>query len=234
MDNPHYDPQLLAASFGASAAVYDAFRSRLIPCYQQFYGSAVELLPFPASAEPRILDLGAGTGLMSAWVLERYPNARLTLLDLSPEMLEQARQRLAGARHAPEFRKGDYSEASLGGPFEAVVSALSIHHLDDARKQRLFAAIHRALLPGGVFVNAEQVAGPTESMERFYVERWLSAARAAGLEEKEVDAAKQRMALDKHVTAELQMGWLKDAGFEEVDLWFKYGRMAVYSGRKPR
>jgi tRNA (cmo5U34)-methyltransferase len=227
-----YQAGPLAASFDSAAPTYDASRAQLVPCFGQFYGSAVGLLDFPPDSAPRILDLGAGTGLLSAWVLGRFPQARLTLVDLAGAMLEKAGQRLAAAHHPPTLRAADYSEAPLGGPYEAVVSALSIHHLDDARKRRLFAATRQALAEGGLFVNAEQVAGPTERLERMYVEAWLADARQAGASPQALEGARERMALDRHVPVETQMQWLREAGFREVDLWFKQGRFAVYWGRK--
>src|ERR1700722_11910538 len=87
--------------FSAGAQGYDAVRRNLIPCFDGFYGSALEVIGdwagARASATLDVLDLGAGTGLFSAMVASRLPRARLHLIDASDAMLAQAGHRFAGA-----------------------------------------------------------------------------------------------------------------------------------------
>jgi SAM-dependent methyltransferase len=72
-------------------------RRRLVPAFDAFYGNAVAALEFLASGPvERVLDLGAGTALMSTAVAQAYPAARFELLDESKEMLEVAQERLPG------------------------------------------------------------------------------------------------------------------------------------------
>ena len=73
--------------FAAHADEYHAQRRRLVPCFDEFYGTAVATLAMLPGEPARGLDLGAGTGLMSAAVLERYPDARIVLVDGAAEML---------------------------------------------------------------------------------------------------------------------------------------------------
>jgi ubiquinone/menaquinone biosynthesis C-methylase UbiE len=223
----------IAAGFNQAAPVYDAARARLIPCYGRFYATAVALLPFSREAEIDILDLGAGTGLLATWIADAFPRARFTLVDIAAAMLEKARERLAGGAAPPRIVVADYAATPLGGPFDAVVSALSIHHCEDEAKRGLFGRILDALTPGGVFVNAEQVLGPTPAIEAEYARAWLADARAAGAGEVEIAAAQTRMLEDRCAPLEPQLAWLRAAGFVEVDCRFKDGRFAVYAGRKP-
>ena len=220
-----------AATFSRFAASYDAMRRRLIPCYDAFYGTVLVLI---ADARPsaalRILDLGAGTGLLSAMLRERFPAARLHLMDASAAMLEQARRRFAGDP-AVSFAVADMEAADLGGPWDAVASALAIHHLDDAAKQALFRRIRRALLPGGIFVNAEQVLGPAPQVEERYARIWHDEIRGLGAPEDEIARAAERMAHDRCAPVEDQLRWLREAGFTDVDCSFKAWRFAVLSGR---
>ncbi|MFO1105495.1 MAG: class I SAM-dependent methyltransferase [Amaricoccus sp.] len=223
----------VSSTFDRHAADYDAMRRRLIPCFDAFYGTLIALLAEAGlPPAPRILDLGAGTGLLSALVLERFPDAALHLVDASPGMLDRARQRFAG-RTGIGFAVADMAGTDLGGPWDAIVSALAIHHLDDAGKRALFGRIRRALVPGGLFVNAEQVLGPTPEAEARYGRTWHAEIRAAGVPEEEVGRAAERMAHDQCATVEDQLGWMREAGLEEVDCSFKAWRFAVLSGRAP-
>src|SRR5690348_7016721 len=105
--------------FDLTAATYDAARANLIPPYERFYGTAVALLPFSKEAEIRVLDLGAGTGLLSAFIREQFPKARLRLVDISESMLERARQRLGTER--TEYATADYGAEPIGGQWDAIV-----------------------------------------------------------------------------------------------------------------
>ncbi|MFZ0663914.1 MAG: methyltransferase domain-containing protein [Acidobacteriaceae bacterium] len=218
--------------FDRTAATYDAARAKLIPPYERFYSTAVALLPFERDAEIRVLDLGAGTGLLSAFIRVRFPNSRLKLVDLAKSMLERARLRLGSDRI--EYVTCDYGRQPIEGEWDAIVSALSIHHLDDEAKRNLFHRVHAALAPGGVFVNAEQVAGPTPELTRRYHQQWLAQIRERGATDQEIADAEYRMQADLCASAEDQLTWMREAGFEDADCWLKEGRFAVMSGSRSR
>jgi tRNA (cmo5U34)-methyltransferase len=211
------------------AKAYDAPRRRLIPRFDDFYGTAARLA---AQAGPRVLDLGAGTGLLSDAVAKARPDAQLTLLDGSADMLSQARQRFADRNITVVV--AEFTDPLPPGPFDAVVSALAIHHLSDTDKQDLFRRILHVVRPGGVFVNAEQVLGSTAELDARYMALHEQEARALGTDDAEWEAAMVRMAPDRCATADDQMTWLRQAGFDHVDCWFKSGRFAVLAGYRPQ
>jgi len=219
--------------FDGAAAGYDALRRQLIPCFDGFYGMALDLLDFAPGAAPRLLDVGAGTGLLSGMVKARWPAARLTLLDFSEEMLARARQLFRGAAVPVEIRVGDSRSAPLGGPYDAVVSALSIHHLQDAEKRALYARAFEALAPGGLFVNADNVEAEDPAVQARDRAAWIEAMRGAGLPEQELTAGLGRTAVDVLAPLALQLGWLRELGFEQVDCAYKWRHFAVFSGRTP-
>ena len=215
--------------FDAQAAEYDAPRRRLIPPFGAFYGTAVDALGLAAAPPQRVLDLGAGTGLLSRFVRRAHPEAELTLTDGAAAMLEQAREALGDER--TRYVVADLAGELPAGPWDAIVSGLAIHHLEHAEKRRLFARVRAALRPGGVFVNAEQVSGPTPFFTERYA-RWHEArARAAGSDDAEWAAAEGRMAYDRCAGVEEQLRWLREEGFPEADCLFKDHRFAVLAAR---
>lgn len=100
-----------------------------------------------------ILDLGTGTGETAVRVAERHPTAHLLGIDESGEMLTHARQRLPEA----DFAIARLEDPLPPGPFDLVVSALAVHHLDGPDKADLFNRIAERLVPGGRFVMADVV-----------------------------------------------------------------------------
>ncbi len=217
-------------TFNAIAGEYDRYRPQLIPCFYDFYGTILDVLPFDVQAEIRVLDLGCGTGLITQFLLERYPKASFVLLDLADEMLAVAAERFRG--QAVELCLADYVAESFDGQFDLIVSGLSIHHLDGHDKARLFGKCHRHLKDGGLFINADQVCGGSAEIEALYRRDWLAKIRVSGLTEDQVDSALERTKEDRMSTLTDQLRWLKDAGFADVECWYKSFSFAVFGGMK--
>lgn len=180
--------------FDSQATGYEAQRRRLIPPYDAFYATAVAALDLAGGPLARVLDLGAGTGLLARRVLAAHPETELTLLDGAPAMLAEAQALLA---ERVQYVIGDLAEPPPSGPWDAVVSALAIHHLEDEEKRTLFSRLHEEISPGGVFVNAEQVAGPTALFDEVYAAWHERGSRALGATEAEWSASQERMRLDR-------------------------------------
>lgn len=222
-------------SFDEAAPGYDRGCRRLVPDLDGFYGAVVEGLPFGRDEELRVLDLGAGTGLLSATVAEKFPAAGITLVDLSVEMLRLARRRFADEPGRFEFRVMDYVREPLpGGPggFDLVVSALSIHHLTHGDKRKTFEKAHASLASGGRFVNADQVQVESPEGERHHHEHRPHHAPGAKHPEGDPTTAHPPMEAVEEATLQEQMAWLREAGFEEVECYYENNRFAVYGGRK--
>ncbi|MCC5670488.1 class I SAM-dependent methyltransferase [Nostoc sp. CHAB 5784] len=100
-------------AFNNAAADYDNLRRILIPCFDEFYKTAVEIIPSNRLASLKVLDLGAGTGLYSSMVQSVFPNAEFTLLDLAFEMLEKAQFRFSKMGKFPRLLIGNYVEVDL-------------------------------------------------------------------------------------------------------------------------
>jgi tRNA (cmo5U34)-methyltransferase len=221
-----------AGSFNRDAAEYDSMRRRLVPCFDAFYGAALDLIDdWRPPGKLRALDLGAGTGLFSAMLLARRPEAQVHLVDASEGMLTQARQRFSGA-DAVSFAVADIAAADLGGPWDLIISALAIHHLDDSAKKDLFRRVHAALADDGLFVNAEQALGPEPVAEARYARLWLKQIKELGAPPEQIAKAQERMAHDRCASVEDQMQWMRQAGLRDVDCSFKAWRFAVLSGRR--
>jgi tRNA (cmo5U34)-methyltransferase len=124
-----------------------------VPKYDELQEEVARLVRGPIDF---VLDLGAGTGSTSAAVLRRFPEARVILLDESPQMLAIASSSFRPERIADTI-VGDLLDALPDGRFDAVVSALAIHHLDAQRKRQLFARLRDVVKSDGCFVIADVV-----------------------------------------------------------------------------
>jgi tRNA (cmo5U34)-methyltransferase len=133
-------------------ADYAALVRREVPDYER---AQAETAAASGTGARRVLELGTGTGETTRLVLERHPQATVLGLDGSRPMLAHARSVLPADR--VELRHARFEDALPDGPFDLVVSAFAIHHLDGAGKADLFRRIAAVLAPGGRFVMADVV-----------------------------------------------------------------------------
>lgn len=215
----------LLEKFNAGASQYDRQRRMLIPRFDDFYGTAVELTECLES--PRILDIGAGTGLLTDLLLRKHPESRALLIDVSDPMLDRARERFSDNPRI-SFLQMDYSTQLPEGPFDLVVSALSIHHLSDEDKAILMHRVYNVLSPGGRFINADQVLGPTDFLEKLYYDDWVRRIEATDLSEEDCRHSYERRKLDQSALLDDQLKWLKNVGFSHVDCIYKFYFLAVF------
>jgi tRNA (cmo5U34)-methyltransferase len=225
--------QAVRKAFAAGADTYDRARRKLVPCFDDLYRTALELMPFGPEDSFEVLDLGAGTGLLSAMIAEAFSKARLTLFDLTPEMLAVARQRLKPLGKRVKFVTADFAAGAPSKSYEAVVSALALHHLPDSGKRHLFADIFKYLTPGGVFINADQVAGETAAIDERARQLWMKRALELKVTRRDLDAALERMKQDLPATVGQQLAWMRESGFVEVSCSYRNLVFAVLSGTKP-
>jgi SAM-dependent methyltransferase len=182
-------------------------------------GEGVLLEHVPIGAR-RVLDLGTGDGRLLALLRRDRPEMVGVGLDFSEIMLAAARERFAGEAEL-ELVEHDLTEPLPDlGRFDAVVSSMAIHHLEDERKRTLFDEVFALLEPGGLFANFEHVASPSPRLHAAFFE-------AIG-EPLECEDPSDRL-----VAVETQLGWLREAGFADVDCYWKWLEMALLIGVRP-
>jgi len=217
--------------FNKYASQYNQSRRKFIPCFDDFYRIAVETIPFQKEQDLQVLDLGAGTGLLSFFVASVFNNAEVTLIDIAEKMLAQAKSTLSSLPNKFNYLAADYSSCQFEQKFDVVISALSIHHLTELQKIQLFKNIYNHLSPDGIFINADQVQGETAQIDQRYREIWIKQVQENGVTATELEAAFERMKEDKMSTLKSQLQWLQEADFIEVNCWYKNYSFAVFGGR---
>jgi tRNA (cmo5U34)-methyltransferase len=216
-----------------------------VPDREEQIATIAAMIPDPGDG--LLVDLCCGEGLVSRALLERFPRARVLALDLSPAMLEQARETCAG--HAARFETrlfelADDAWRNFAEPVRAFVSSLAIHHLDGEGKRRLYRDLAAALAPGGAVVIADLVQPATPAAQALAATAWDEAVRRRSLElagglkpyEKFLDlrwnlwAETEPDPIDHPSPLFDQLRWLVESGLAGVDVyWLKAGH-AVFGG----
>jgi tRNA (cmo5U34)-methyltransferase len=193
------------SQFHFHPATYEAMVIAEVPAYQRLQDEVAAATE--GRSATRILDLGTGTGTTAQRVLAVHPHARLVGIDESPDMLQAAR---AALPVDADLRVTRLEDPLPSGPFDLVISALAVHHLDGPGKQHLFARIATVMNAGGCFVlgdvivpdNPDDVVTPIDGVH------------------------------DTPSTVAEQLAWLEKAGFSATTTWMERD-LAVLVGDLP-
>ncbi len=157
---PETIPEPMAAFFDARAGGYDAHMQSNVftdMTFGHFYDAIAGQLP--ETDQPlQILDLGCGTGLEIAFLLQRAPNAQITAVDLSEQMLARLAECYQTKLPQITLVADSYLTMDLDTHrYDYVLSAMTIHHLLHGPKRQLYAKIYAALKPGGKYIEGDAV-----------------------------------------------------------------------------
>jgi tRNA (cmo5U34)-methyltransferase len=224
--------EAVARSFAEQSAQRDRERAEQLTF-------VARLLPFAADDAFTFLDLGAGTGAAARAVLAEYPRATALLGEYSPQMAAEGEKVMAP--YAGRYRyveldlNGDEWPSEVPAQLDAVISALSIHHLPDRRKRAIFGVIYQRLRPGGWYVNYDPIKAPDESLEAVW-QRVNDRYGPSGPWHREHRTPEEQARWENHVRYMIplapQLAWLAEAGFQDVDVFWKRLDWVIYGGRR--
>ena len=206
---------------------YDVQIRRLVPHYDDMIETAVDLLAALAPPAARVVDLGGGTGALSAAVLESLPDAQVTVLDVDADMLAEARRRLAAFSDRVAFREASFLEPLPEA--DAVVASLALHHVHDLdQKTELYRAIHAALAPRGVFLNLDAAVTEGPRLNALLFDRMAARMGDHGITPDEAHAHFAAWAdEDRYFPLDAELAALRRAGFAEVECFWRRGLSSI-------
>jgi len=225
------ETEQIAEKFNQAAEKYDEQRKSFIPCFDDYYGLSVSFLKKIRNNISNILDLGAGTGLLSKYLYDKYPNANYTLIDISEQMLEIARQRFSGL-HNFRYLILDYSKELPQNKFDLIASALSIHHLENNDKLLLYSDIYNNLEDGGYLLNLDQFNASSDEMNSKYNDYWCEYINTCKIVSNDGESWLKRRELDKENTIDETKYLLNKAGFKNMECIYNYLKFGVILAEK--
>jgi len=172
--NPHdWDSADYVADWAKGQDRKEAYRA-------QPFTVLADTVPYDKAQPIRILDLGAGYGALTQFLLERFPNATAVCQDGSEEMANLGRERMRDFAGRFEYVICDFSRHGwrklVPGSYEAIVSSIAIHNVNNPNKIRgIYEKAYTLALPGGCFLNFDRHHPPIEDQMK-----WL---RGAGFKE---------------------------------------------------
>jgi ubiquinone/menaquinone biosynthesis C-methylase UbiE len=229
--------------FHFQVAEYDRIIRTLIPHYETMHAMIVRWCSHVLSTQrgdtgadhpPRItvIDLGGGTGSLTAAVAEQFPNADIEAWDIDAKMMEVGRHRLA--KYGSRVRMIERSFEEPLPACDAVVACIALHHIRDLdRKTRVYSNIFQALRSPGIFANGDATMSSDPRTQEATYRFWMEFMMSNGITEEE---ARQHFVNwrdeDRYFSLEEEFEALKAAGFAQPECFWRYGPMAVYGGVK--
>jgi tRNA (cmo5U34)-methyltransferase len=223
----------IRSGFAEGSSDYDARTVKIVPRYEEMLEALVSCIVTNESKKIRAIDVGCGTGALSEKLLERYPNAELTCLDMTESMLNIAKERMKD-RGNVRYILSDLNDFEFDGPYDLVMSSLALHHIASAEDKRsIYQRIYDALDPRGSFYNADIVIGSDDEMQELYMKRWRAFV-SQSFPQQEVDRVVPHHHHEGDSPAKLvdHLRWLTEVGFRNVEIVWKNFNFAVYGGRK--
>lgn len=220
--------------FEEEAKKFDNVIPLLVPFYNEIYDILIDSIPFYRNTSINILDIGCGTGTFAKLLKEKFPQAKITCLDFSQNMINIAKDKLVGYQRDIEFQIGDFNNLELKDEYDVVVSSFALHHIQsDKDKIKLYKTIYKVLNKNGVFLTADIVLGVNNFIKNLYDRKW----------EEHIIKQIMRNLLDSSTLIRYQtddnpsklfdhLKWLDNAGFNQVESIWKYYNFAVFGGFK--
>lgn len=225
-------PYSVENHFQFSVAEYDRVIRTLIPQYETMHAMIVRWCASVLPPPPRIIDLGGGTGSLTAAMAERFTDAEIELWDIDTKMFEVARHHMAKYRDRIRFVERSFEEPLP--ECDAVVACIALHHVKDLEKKiKIYSNIYHALRSPGIFANGDATMSPELHTQEATYRLWTEFMMSNGMTEAE---ARQHFAdwadEDKYFSLDEEFDALKAAGFARPECFWKYGPMTVYGGVK--
>ena len=234
--------QLFPGEVFADTTDFDTGIRQLLPRYDEMLEVITRCLP---STSRRILELGCGTGELSLKILNRFPDAQVIALDYSPRMLQFAQDKITAAGYQQRWTGiqadfGDWANnpenLNIGSKFDACVSSLAIHHLQDEMKLKLFERIAASLTQDGCFWNADPTLPESPALAEVYKAAREEWAVEQGINLTEIRAKRATSTTqgyssqDQLASLDAHFQMLSKAGFKTVAVPWKYYGLAVFGG----
>jgi tRNA (cmo5U34)-methyltransferase len=249
--------QVVENRFFTMAETYDKMAPLMVPQYDFLQNEVFNIVSFPAEADIKVVDLGAGSGIFLEKVLKHFPNAVCYWIDFSLDFLKIAKNRLEPFEnrvsyiHAPIEKNW---EKQLEHKPDLIFSMSAIHHLENMEKKKLYKKCFQLLNDEGWFFNADEMKTLYKEPYRnslIYWANFVTLSKDSLSDELKPYYDKWNLHFDHwksrnidnfglpkykgddmHESFLEQLNWLSEVGFKNQDVFVKYHLWTMIGGQK--
>lgn len=216
----NYKIEEMGSFFNSRAEGYEKHMKDAINSFEEYYKLVSSTLKYTEEVI-EILDLGCGTGLELEEIFNKVPNARVTCIDLSEEMLKILKEKYKDKLNQINIIVASYLEEELGvSKYDYIFGVMTMHHFLYNEKLELYKKIKLALKEEGSYIEGDYV------VSKYYEKKWLK-RREELLKEYENEKIKLYH-IDIPFSLTTQKRLLKEAGFKNLHIIFQKGEHLIY------
>ena len=227
--------ELNRAYYDEHASEYDDLVFTKTREHQRHHDLILSLMTVSGADEGPFMELGVGTGTLAAKVLQKFPSARYDGYDVSEGMLHQTGQKLDPFGDRVRLIQQDVTTDLPETRYQVILTANVVHHLARRDKPKLFLQLYAMLKHGGCLIISDRFEPDTEEVAGVYEELQRRDFQAQGLDLEQYEEEKKHGhilggSLSRYPR---YMGWMRKAGFVNVDCVYKYLGAAIIYGQRP-
>jgi tRNA (cmo5U34)-methyltransferase len=215
------------------ASKYDAQIRNTIPYYDNFHAETIKFIK-ATGIRPRFwLDTGCGTGLLVDQAFGIFKETVFILADPSPEMMNQAKNKLHNKAEDGRVRFLDpvsTENLSLKSEFDVITAIQSHHYLSKTKREQATRTCYGLLKNKGLYITFENIRPSSKKGIENAKKYWSAFQLSKG---KDTEAVRNHMKrFDSEyfpITEEEHLKLLKTCGFQTVELfWYSYMQAGFY------
>ena len=212
-------------------AVFDDMLARSIPQYEAMRSMTTGIAAHYAQKDTAIVDLGCSRGGAIEPLTKRFAGQFIGI-EVSPPMFEAALDRFKSVDHV-EIRNEDLRSYYPPERASVALAILTLQFTPIEYRQQIVRKVYKHLVPGGAFIFVEKLLGESADLDKLFVEIYYDLKRAHGYDEDQIE--RKRLSLEGvlvPVTAKWNTDLLQQAGFSQVDCFWRWMNFAGFIGIK--
>ncbi len=215
------------------ASVFDDMLNRSIPFYQENLNLQIDILKNFLKPNDKIVDLGSSTGTFLINLAKKTKNLNLIGIDSSSAMIKRAKQKAKAFGVNIKFIEADFLEYDFSNS-KAIISNYTIQFIRPLKREKLIKKIYDSLTKNGIFLMSEKLISENKKLNKIMIDIYYDYKKKMGYSEFEI--AQKREALENvlipySMNENIEM--LKNAGFSEVEVIFRWNNFATFIAFKP-
>lgn len=210
----------MGSFFNLRAEGYEKHMEDALNSFEEYYKLVSSTVEYTEDSI-EILDLGCGTGLELEEIFNKAPNARVTCIDLSKEMLKILKEKYKNRLNQINIIIASYLEEDFGiKKYDYIFGVMTMHHFLYDEKLELYKKIKLALKEEGSYIEGDYV------VSKYYEKKWLK-RREELLKEYENEKIKLYH-IDIPFSPTTQKRLLQEAEFKNLHIIFQKGEHLIY------
>jgi len=216
----NYEIEEMGSFFNLRAKGYEKHMEDAINSFEEYYKLVSSTLEYTEESI-EILDLGCGTGLELEEIFEKAPNARITCMDLSEEMLKILKEKYKDKLNQIDIVIASYLKEDFGiKKYDYIFGVMTMHHFLYDEKLELYKKIKLALKEEGSYIEGDYV------VSKYYEKKWLK--QRVDLLKEQGDEKIKLYHIDIPFALTTQRRLFKEAGFKSLHIIFEKGEHLIY------